>query len=220
MKKIMMIAAALLLLGTQAHAQLVPGVGYLNATDRTKASNSNTTTANSLNGFYVGASYNIHLVSVLGFAPGFYADFLFQSKDSNGGASYLNYTGSSRYTEIDLNIPLNFTFKFDITSNLGVFAYAGPVFQYAVMARSTFNDVVSILGVQVNNNGSFNHLDSEKGDTNPFNLYLGGGAGIQVGDLQFMVGYDYGVLNSLNTKVVSGYEGHRSNLKVGVNFAF
>ena len=223
MKKVFatVLAAALLLMGTQANAQLVPGAGYLRATDTVKStSNSSTTSTEAMNGFYVGASYNIPIVSVLGIAPGFYADMLFQHKDSNGGASWLNYNSASRYTEIDLNIPINLTLRFGLGRNAAIFAYGGPVFQYAVMAKSTFNDSVSILGQQVSSNGSYNHLDPEKGDTNPFNIYLGGGAGFQMGDVQIMVGYDYSMLNSLNTKNISGYDGRRGNLKVGINFGF
>lgn len=223
MKKIFasVLAASLMLLGTQAHAQLVTGAGYLRSTDTVKASNSNSSSsAEALNGFYLGASYNIPVVGILGVAPGFYVDMLFQHKDSNGGASYLNYTGSSRYTEVDLNIPVNLTLKFNLGSNAAIFAFGGPVFQYAVMARSTFNNSANILGVHISDGGSYNHLDPNNGDTNPFNIYLGGGAGFQIGDLQVMVGYDYSMLNCMNTKNYSGYDGRRGNLKAGINFAF
>ena len=223
MKKLFtcVLAAPLMLLGTQAHAQLVAGAGYLRSTDKVKASNSNSSSsAEALNGFYLGASYNIPIVGVLGFAPGFYLDMLFQHKDSNAGASYLSYTGSSRYTEVDLNVPVNLTLNFKVGSNASIFAFAGPVFQVAVMARSTFNSAASILGVHISEGSSYNHLDSEKGDTNPFNIYLGGGAGVQVGDVQFMAGYDYSMLNCVNTKNFAGYDGRRGNLKVGINFAF
>lgn len=223
MKKVFtsVLAAALLLMGTQANAQLVTGAGYLRSTDTVKStSSSGKSSSEAMNGFYVGGSYNIPIVSVLGIAPGFYANMLFQSKDSNGGSILLNYNSASRYTEVDLNIPVNLTLKFGLGRNAAIFAYAGPVFQYAVMARTTVNGSVSVLGQIVSNNDSYNHLDPDKGTTNPFNIYLGGGAGFQVGDLQIMVGYDYGMLNSVNTKNYSGYEGHRTNLKAGINFAF
>lgn len=222
MKKLIasLFAASLMLLGTQAYAQLVVGAGYLHSTDRVKNTTSNSTSKEALNGFYLGASYNIPIVGVLGIAPGFYADFLFQHKDSNAGSSYLSITGASRYTEVDLNIPVNLTVKFDIGSNASIFAFAGPVFQYAVMARTTVNGSVSFLGAHISESGSFNHLDPNKGDTNPFNIYLGGGAGVQVGDIQFMVGYDYSMINCVNTKNLSDYDGRRGNLKVGINFEF
>lgn len=223
MKKLFatVLAATLLLLGTQGHAQLVTGAGYLRATDTVKSnSSSGNVSTEAMNGFYLGASYNIPIVGILGVAPGFYVDMLFQHKDSNGGSSILNYSSASRYTEVDLNIPINLNIKFNVGGNAGIFFYGGPVFQYAVMARSTFNDAVSILGQNISGGSSYNHLDPEKGDTNPFNIYLGGGAGFQLGDLQIMAGYDYSMLNCLNTKNYSGFDGRRGNLKVGINFAF
>lgn len=213
-------AASLMLLGTQAFAQIVPGAGYLRSMDNVKATNGNSTSADAKNGFYLGASYNIPIAGVLGVAPGFYVDMLFQHKDTNGGSSYLNYTGGSRYTEVDLNIPVNLTLKFGVGSNASIVAFAGPVFQYTVMARSTFNAAVSILGINISDGTAYNHLDAKNGDTNPFNIYLGGGAGVQVGDLQFIVGYDYSMLNRMNTKNFDGYDSRRGNLKVGINFAF
>ena len=213
-------AAFLMLLGTEAFAQLVPGAGYLRSMDRVKATNGNSASSDAKNGFYLGASYNIPIAGVLGVAPGFYVDMLFQHKDSNGGSSYLSYTGSSRYTEVDLNIPVNLTLNFEVGRNASIFAFAGPVFQLAVMARSTFSASASILGLHISDGSAYNHLDATNGDTNPFNIYLGGGAGVQVGDIQFLVGYDYSMLNRMNTKNFADYDSRRGNLKVGINFAF
>lgn len=209
-----------MLLGTEAFAQIVPGAGYLRSMDTVKATNGNSTSSDAKNGFYLGASYNIPIAGVLGVAPGFYVDMLFQHKDSNGGSSYLSYTGASRYTEVDLNIPVNLTLNFEVGRNAAIFAFAGPVFQVAVMARSTFNASASILGVRISDGTAYNHLNSSNGDTNPFNIYLGGGAGVQVGDIQFLVGYDYSMLNRMNTKNFADYDSRRGNLKVGINFAF
>ena len=57
-------AAALMLLGTRAQAQVVPGAGYLFSSE--KASSEKETTP--FHGFYFGASYNFHLVGGLGVA--------------------------------------------------------------------------------------------------------------------------------------------------------
>ncbi|MBP3202933.1 MAG: hypothetical protein J6M31_04920 [Bacteroidales bacterium] len=222
MKKVFatVLPAVLLLLGTQANAQLIPGAGYLRSTDTVKnTSSSDAPSTEAMNGFYIGASYNIPIVGVLGIAPGFYADMLFQSKDADGGSKFLNYSAASRYTEVDLNIPVNLTLKFNVGGNAAIFAYGGPVFQYAVMARTTTSGTIRLLGQNATRNDAFNHLDAENGTLNPFNIYMGGGAGFQLGDLQLVVGYDYGLLNSVNTKNYSGYEGHRGNLKVGLNIA-
>lgn len=59
MKKIFVtvLSAALLLVGTQANAQLSVGAGYLNSAEST-AYNGGDPDKDNLNGFYVGVNYN------------------------------------------------------------------------------------------------------------------------------------------------------------------
>ena len=63
MKKIFatLLAASLLLIGTQAHAQLATGAGYLFASETTSTNNSKAD-AIPHHGFYFGGSYNIPIV--------------------------------------------------------------------------------------------------------------------------------------------------------------
>ncbi len=224
MKKVLtsIFAAAFLLLGTQAQAQLVPGAGYLHAIENTKnIQNNKADPVENMNGFYLGASYNIPIAGILGFAPGFYVDFLFQSVNNTDGASIhgviISGTSSSNYTEVALNMPLNLTLKYDFSSNGSIFAFVGPVFQLGVMARSTYHGAVQIGPIHYSDGETFNHYDKEKGDTKPFNIFVGGGVGVQVGDIQFMAGYDYGVLN---IDRVDGYYTGRQQIKAGINFSF
>ena len=85
------------------------------------------------------------------------------------------------------------------------------------MARSTFSSNVSIPYIHVNDKGSYNHYDKDNGDTKPFNILLGGGVGVQVGDIQFLVGYDHTLLN---VDRVEGFNTGRHQIKVGINFEF
>ena len=115
MKKIIasVFAAAMLLMGTEAFAQLVPGAGYLLSIEKSKSENS-ALDAIKLNGFYVGASYNIPLVGGLGVAPGLYADMLFY----NGAATVREIvTFTEHYTELALNLPVNLNYQFEISDN-------------------------------------------------------------------------------------------------------
>ena len=50
------------------------------------------------------------------------------------------------------------------------------------------------------------------------NVYLGGGVGFGAGPLLITVGYDYGMMNQY--KGDNATQCHRSNLKLGVGFAF
>lgn len=223
MKKILtsVLAASLMLLGTQAYAQLVVGAGYLHNIENYK-----TTEGKSyadpvhLNGFYVGASYNIELGSYFGVAPGFYVDMLFQSKNKADGGTIagvlLSGSVAYNYTEVALNVPVNFTFKIPVGDNADFFAFAGPTFQYGVMARSTFHSAANIGPIHFSDGEVYNHY-GDKGDSKPFNILLGGGVGVEVGDIQFLIGYDHSLLNSDKSgNIVTG----RHQIKAGINFAF
>ena len=215
MKKIFatLFAASLMLMGTQSFAQIVPGAGYLLSIEKSSSENSSMD-ATKLNGFYVGASYNIPLVAGLGVAPGFYADMLFY----NGAASLTQYvTLSEHYTELALNLPINLNYRLEVSDNASIYAFAGPVFQVGLMARSTYNGRIDVGPIHINEGDAYNHYDAENGDMNRFNIYLGGGLGFQVGDILLTVGYDH---NLLNVDRTDGWKTNRNQIKAGINFAF
>lgn len=220
MKKIIasVFAATLLLMGTEAFAQLVPGAGYLFSSELGKSEKTSEQEAYKLNGFYVGASYNIPLVAGLGVAPGLYADMLFYNGEvKNVYAQAISTSVSQHYTELALNLPVNLNYRFEISDNASIYAFAGPVFQVGLVARSTYNGKIDIGPIHINEGDDYNHYDAEKGDTNRFNIYLGGGIGFQVGDLLFTVGYDHNLLNIDRTE---GWKTNRNQIKAGINFAF
>ena len=221
MKKVLLIVASLLI-GMQAHAQLVVGAGYLHNIENTKSKEGKAIgDASHLNGFYLGASYNLAFGQHFGVAPGLYLDMLFQSKNVYEGSPISGIpvagSASANYTEMALNLPVNLTCQFEVGSNATFFAFAGPTFQLGLMARSTFHTAVSIGPFHYSGGDSKNHYGDKEGDTNRFNLLLGGGLGVQVGDLQFLVGYDHTLLNASKLEnVITG----RHQIKAGVNFAF
>lgn len=229
MKKIFatLFAASLMLMGTQAFAQIVPGAGYLHVFETTKFLNNENADpdVDHLNGFYVGASYNIPIVDHVGFAPGFYVNMLFANIDIYGGSSIVGNTYSQRYSEIALNVPLNFAFKYEFNGNAAIVATVGPTFQYGVMSRSSVHDDLTVGPIHIPTDGSINHYDKEHADEvapfysvyNPFNIYIGANVGVQLGDLLFTVGYDRSLLDcdvQKNNKTV------RNVIKAGINFAF
>ncbi len=225
MKKIFatLFAASLMLLGTQSFAQIVPGAGYLHVIEQAKYADSGESAADDFhtNGFYVGASYKIGLGDYFGVAPGFYVNMLFKSVNKDNGATIAGIpvggATSYNYTEIALNVPVNVTFKYHFTDNVGFVAFAGPTFQYGVMARSTFHGSLSIGSLHFSDGDSYNHYGKD-GDSNPFNILLGGGIGFQAGDLLFTVGYDHTLLNC--SKKDTGLYTGAHLIKAGINFAF
>ena len=217
MKKIIasIFAASMLLMGTEAFAQLVPGAGYLLSIEKSKTEKLSMDPVK-LNGFYVGASYNIPLVAGLGVAPGLYADMLFY----NGAATFYQVvTATEHYTELALNLPINLNDRFEISDNASIWAFVGPVFQVGLVARSTYNTRLDYAFIHINEGEAYNHYNSDNGDMNRFNIYAGGGLGFQVGDLLFTVGYDHNLLN-IDKSSDEGWKTNRNQIKVGVNFAF
>lgn len=208
MKKIfaIVLGAALMLSATNAFAQLSVGAGWLNSTESTTVTSGNTSSTNSanLNGFYAGAQYNINLVAGLGIAPGVYFSGLFGNRTDDLWIT----TGEKKFSELSINVPVNVNYTIAIGSDFNVILYAGPIFQYGVSCKSTYT-----IG---NTTSTTNYYDNDH-HRNPFNIYVGGGAGIQAGEFQVLIGYDHSVTNLItrdNTTI------GRSQIKLGVGYAF
>ena len=136
MKKIyaLVLAAALLLLGTQANAQFHIGVGYLNSTEITHYNNGDKPFSEMMHGFYLGGTFNIKVAGNFGIAPGFYIDALFQEELYREQPKYyqsrfggFNFE-SGIYRELALNVPVNLTYDFEINDNVSISSVysAGP----------------------------------------------------------------------------------------------
>ena len=211
MKKSIVVAAILLLLGLQANAQVIPGAGYIYSSEKTKGVDGYTP----YHGFFIGASYNIHLVAGLGVAPGLYASYLRHKENAAGGSSRMGYNLNGYYREFALNLPVNLNYSIELGNDKAVFAYAGPVFQLGITNTTTVNGSATIAGITVSDGESINNY--EKGYANRFNIYLGAGIGFQIGDVLFHVGYDRSMLDIDTDKNSVTY---RNQLKVGFGLEF
>ena len=214
MKKIFatVLAASMMLIGTQAFAQVVPGAGYFFASEKAGKSD-----AVAHHGFYLGASYNIPIVAGLGVAPGLYLDMLAYGQAAANGGSWASYYLAGSYREFAVNGPVNVNFRLGLGSNAALLVYAGPTFQVGIASTTTLTGEVSILGVKYSDGTKYNHYDADKGDRNRFNMSIGGGIGFEVGDLLFTVGYDRSLLNYARS---DNYTAARNMVKAGINFAF
>ena len=232
MKKIfaIVLGAVLMLAGTNAFAQLSVGAGWLNSTETVKSGNSDPSKTN-LNGFYVGGQYNLPIVSGLGVAPGLYVSGIFAKVNNSDSAYGVSGSTNASSREFDLNVPVNVNYAFEIGGDFKVFVYAGPVFQLGIVSKASYEASLSAGGLGVstgkyttdNYSGkTYNAKNEEVGQhdggyQNPFNIYLGGGAGIQAGAFQVIIGYDHSLLNfSKNSNETAS----RSQIKLGVGYAF
>ena len=187
MKKIysIVLGAALLLLGSEAYAQLAVGGGYLSATDKSKVeiAGHETTNTYSLNGAYLGATYGLDLSSItegLGFEPGVNALLAFGKHDD------------VNMTDIALQLPLNLKYTYELDGDLKVFGLFGPALQLGLIKK----DKEENGGVTV----TTNYYDSDYVATlSRFNVLLGIGAGLEFGEkFQIRFGYEFGLLPLYN----------------------
>ena len=211
MKKIFttLLAASLMLLGTQAFAQMSVNAGYLNSTQ--SFANSNSKSINS-NGAYAGVSFNVPVAGAFGIAPGIYYSMITNKSGGAGTILGIPASASSTFMEHAINVPVYFNYGSDLARDTNVFVYAGPTLQYGIASSTKLAGGVGEFSADK----TYNNYDNE--NYNRFNVYLGGGIGFQVSAIQITVGYDYGMMNLY--KGDNATKTHRSNLKLGLGFVF
>ena len=192
-----LLAAAALLAGVEAQAQMSVGAGYLNITQ-----SFDNTSANG-NGAYAGLSFNIPLAGGFGIAPGVYYTFSNYKQDAAWGL----LKGST--TEHAINVPLNLNFGCNLARDMRAFIFGGPTFQYGLSSK-TKTDVAGAATV----NGD-NYADD---GTQRFVVYAGGGLGMDIANtFQVTVGYDHSVTNMLKS---DSHKVGRGLLKIGAAMLF
>ena len=209
MKKVfsILLAASLMLLGTQAFAQMSVNAGYLISTQSFKDSKS----INS-NGAYAGVSFNIPLAGGFAVAPGVYYSMITNKSGGAGTVLGIPVSASSTFMEHAINVPLYFNYGIDLARDTNVFIYGGPTAQYGLASTT------KLAGGVGESSADRTYSNYENSNYNRFNVYLGGGIGFQVSAIQITVGYDYGMMNLY--KGDNATKTHRSNLKLGLGFVF
>ena len=192
-----LLAAAALLAGVEAQAQMSVGAGYLNITQ-----SYDNTSANG-NGAYAGFSFNIPLAGGFGIAPGVYYTFSNYKQDAAWGL----LKGST--TEHAINVPLNLNFGSNLARDMRAFIFGGPTFQYGLSSK-TKTDLAGAATV----NGD-NYADD---GTQRFVVYAGGGLGMDIANtFQVTVGYDHSVTNMIKS---DSHKVGRGLLKIGAAMLF
>jgi len=201
-----LLAASLMLLGTQAFAQMSVNAGYLNSTLKTANASSNA------NGAYAGVSFNIPIAGGLAVAPGIYYSMLASKSGDAASIFGVTISSSSTFMEHAVNVPVYLNYGIDLARDTKVFLFGGPTLQYGLASTVKYDESVG----SASGSHTYNNYSNE--NFNRMNVYLGGGMGFKVSALQIIVGYDYGMMNQY--KGDNATKCHRSNLKLGVGFEF
>lgn len=237
MKKVVLFAAAMLLMAFQANAQLTADAGYIHANENAKITYNKPVSGEeitetgkaSLDGFYVGAKYGISLYGItegLSLKPGANVSFLFGKEE--GITDVMSLDSKTTVVEVALNIPLHVEYAYEVSPDFKVCAFAGPTFQCGLLNRAIDGDQNPsyIYNQYKTVPGGIKYVD-EHGEAVPagdlparnrINLYLGLGVGFEIAEkVQVNIGYDFGLLN-----LSSGdkFKIHRNQLKVGLGYIF
>lgn len=214
MKKIyFLIAAAAMFLAVEANAQIGVGLGYnLLTTTTTMADESED---DSLNGFYLEATYDINFLNrnwgSLGLQPGFRYTFAGESDSDEVAGVKTN----ASFTEHYLDVPVNVKYSYEIIpTTLKAYAFAGPVFSLGL--ASNLKAGAGDTSVKTNN-----YKDTEYGR---FDIKFGLGAGVTLAEkLNVKLGYNIGMLNRYTGEQISKdykYKTHTGVFYLGVGFNF
>lgn len=214
MKKILSIAACLVLAALPLRAQLTADAGYMHAFEKAvipSLLNSYNTYDTPMDGVYAGAKYNISLASLvpgLSVAPGANVSALF--------GKYFN-DSNIKAQELAVNMPLHVMYTLPVVSDMSVQFMAGPTFQLGIYNK----------GVDNSSNPTHTY-DFYKSSTigpitlvparNAFNVYMSVGAGVEVAT-RFLVnvGFDFGLMNMSSGE---NWKISRNVLKVGLGYIF
>lgn len=231
--------AALLLLSvfavTESFAQVGIEAGYANSRYSTRY-NGEVENSDALNGFYVGANYNLHLVAGLSIQPGINYSFLTRvEKDSEIPGITLKGSQSEHY----INVPVMFRYGVDVFPEVNIYVFTGPTFSAGLADITSLDMNGKILGQEINGNVSFDaftgkikssniddkyleEFNKEITDSvrNRFDIMYGIGIGVKLFDVaEVRFGYDWGLLNRLKD-AGDGYYSRRDMLYAGVTFRF
>lgn len=204
MKKIVILlsAALVLLASAPAFAQASIGAGYLSSTEIWKSGNSSSEST-PMNGFYAGVGFTVPVANGINFTPGIY--YGFATKDNVVDVAGIFKINGGKQQDHYLNVPLDFSFALDLSSDLRFFVYGGPSLSLALASNL------------ISGSTTVNRL-GENSDLNRFDIMLGGGLGVEVMNMfRINAGYDFGLLNRYQS---SNYTVNRNQLYAGVAFLF
>lgn len=207
------LSAALMLIGSNAFAQLSVNAGFTNSALKEKATvaKEDIKETTKANGFYFGGDYNIKLGKGFGIAPGVEWICVMDNNVKSFDALVTTVKGETKFKEHYINVPVDVNWGIDLKI-LRVYVFAGPTFSFNVSSKTKATG--EALGKEVTK-----EYDTKDvlGEYKNFDLMLGGGVGVDLfNKIRVKFGYDWGLMNRGN----SDLELHRQQLRVGVGFIF
>ena len=186
----------MMLFAGKSYAQLTLNLGYAPVTYTTTINNNDSKME--MNGFFVGANYNVNLTGDLNVAIG--ADFRFNTKTDDAGANVFGIVATSKTTSTQMliDIPVLFNYGLSLNKDLRISAFAGPTFSMALSGKSTSD--VAVIGW-----GGSTEYDWYGDNSNRKKFDIGLTFGLKLGYREYSLfgGYNMGLLNLTDTDNVT-----------------
>ena len=229
------VAAAMLFAG-QAYAQLSVNAGYVNKTMdwhyEYKYNNTTYTTDTNMSfggGFFVGASYNYALSNDLNVSAGLYLNYNSTKDERSSTLGGITTERKNVTTMMDLNIPILVNYKYSLSDDLAVFAFAGPNIQFGLSANqkrtvtTSGAPIASMNGTTETTNNMYAKEDGEDdADLNRLDVGVMVGVGAQFMNFRLQAGYCMGLFDRSTYKEDSDevFRENFNHLFIGVGYAF
>lgn len=159
-----------------------------------------TLTPTALNGFKVGVVYDATLVAGFGYTIGLNYTFGAKKTDwkSVGSNTYPRSYKSTMYHQLE--IPVDWQYKFEIAKKTWFMLYTGPTLQCGLAFKeSTYNQITSSGDITIDAKDRYNMKSVFA--LNRLNVTWGVGAGLQYERYFIRGGYDFGLINPYKADV-------------------
>ena len=159
-----------------------------------------TLTPTALNGFKVGVMYDATLVAGFGYTIGLNYTFGAKKTDwkSVGSNTYPRSYKSTMYHQLE--IPVDWQYKFEIAKKTWFMLYTGPTLQCGLAFKeSTYNQITSSGDITIDAKDRYNMKSVFA--LNRLNVTWGVGAGLQYERYFIRGGYDFGLINPYKSDV-------------------
>ena len=222
MKKILAILSALVLAGGVLSAQPALGGGYVNSTKTsvfTASDGTQSTSARSYHGVYVGVYDRIGFGPGFAFTPGLYYSFaMYRAEGEKSFPIVGTLYGDVTEMEHMVNMPMNFEYGMVLAAGkVRPYVFAGCTPQYTVSSKTKLVLAASTIVGDMEKEYAEDHL-GEDGSLKPLDVMVGGGLGIDlINMVRIHAGYNYGLLNRSTAQSTVM---HRTGWYAGVSILF
>jgi hypothetical protein len=211
LKKVTLVAAIGGVMSTNIWAQdfenfASVNLGYINSVLQAKDATDEDNIK--MNGIAVGAAYNYFIAGGFGVEAGLGYNFSFENQKTTLMGQSI--TVKDKFHFID--VPVRLFYAFQMNDDFSIFGFAGPKFQFGLLATETvfandkkFGELNLYTGKEVAYNEDGSVAAEATGDSalKRFNILVGPGIGLKYKNLLLKGGYDWGLMNISSDKDIN-----------------